>query len=109
MKHLWQLAGATTITDGYVCRGCRTRLVVPMDADPHSFNGEDCPTMSSIYAVVRETIRNNAGLTKAQIAAKTGSEQVATDPMVDQLVTEGLVAKTGDDPTATYTVTSKET
>lgn len=56
----------------------------------------------SIYAVVRETIRSTSGLTKAQIAAKTGSEQVSTDPMVDQLVAEGLVAKTGDDPTATY-------
>jgi len=66
----------------------------------------------SIYAVVRETIRKNdtaPGLTKAQIAAKTGSEQVATDPMVDQLVAEGLVAKTGSDPTATYLHTAKET
>lgn len=60
----------------------------------------------SIYAVVRETIRSTTGLTKAQIAAKTGSEQVATDPMVDRLVTEGLVTKTGiDAAAATVTMT----
>lgn len=68
--------------------------------------------MSSLYAVALEVVRNNPGLTPAQIAAKCGVEgtpQESVDLAIDELKKHGRVVQTGGDyATATFAVAAGE-
>lgn len=60
----------------------------------------------SVYAVVLEAVKSNAGKTAAELEALIPLEADAVDNMLTELVADGRVTKVGVGAGATYTSAS---